>query len=1444
MQRISRIYVSHFGSPTAWYDHHVFQLDDPETHEATDTIFNLENAGGKTSLLSFIFSCFEPKLDRWLQHLQKRIHRFHEYFSRDGRPSFILIEWHMPARTAGAADYKLIIGQAVTIKDAVERSADVDRWFFAFEAVDGLILDDFPGPGLSTEPAKTMPEFVQWMHQAAKRSGGDFFHTKTQDDWTKHLENTRLLDIEMLRMQVDFNSNEGGMEEGFLTFNSEADLLRRFLTLTLDQERAATVRTGLAQTADKLKSRPRYEKQLEQLTKLQAVMAPFVDAAASYQASTEEHQATRRHAASLAAALRRGRDELRTSAQSRRQHAAVQDGVAEAAAMNAQLWTADVVAMKGLQLERTLARTRKQRDVAKAELEAGERQVRLLEGAKALTHVEATAEAVLELNGLMEAEVEGLKPARQQAEIQGALLNSALARAQAGEGRKEAQAKEAENAAGDLLKALNSEQTDIQVRLQALAKELGELVAFESAFKRERERLEGAGLLDESDGQVASAVSRLERQIEELEAQEQALREQIELLEEAERNHRQAAGEQSVLAANARSAQQPLRAFLAAGEALRDELAQMAVLRDAADAEAADPDSPVLLSELDELLAEAELQVGDRDVRLAQLRSDRGSIVETGLAGRSGDVDAVVRQLNGLGVRSARAANTYVAELRPNVHEAGSLVLSDPARFLGVVVAKGDWERLEQKRTDLRVRLAAPVTVAIASLDPHAASDDRVVLAPEDAAAFNKAAAQEVLKRLDARIGSVEEERLAYAERRVVGASARERLVRYQAEFGAARLRQASADVDRFEAEEAAASSRQQDLLKQAEQAKRQREEVDLQLRPLPGGIQERKSGLARLRDFQRDYEQPSVAKRLRVEQVQAQERVENVRQSELDAQKEEAERRRRGAIEDRIRHGNEVKALQIARNAIAYLDQGYPAEEQLRVKPRALETLRKTYDDAVALLLARTRDKVGVLADRLERAQGDEREARDAFAGEFADLPREELEPLRAVDFETELRERRLTNERLSSTSGQALAAYTVAETEHGLYWKGHKQRLAPTPQMQALDDAGLVEAIASTEADVAAATQTAAHATAEAAGAREQAAQAASSAERLNALHSSLGAAVARMPEDYDLLVLPPEAEQYTNELIRRHGDQKERVENLRGEAHRAFQRLSNAALSKDLVEVEAELARDIADSDFDLACSDRGRVLDLINDRMAAAKDTLKGMEPDFQNSVGELYNLTFEGISLLSRACDTTMPVAAPYVGGKPILKMKAKFSGIPVEGRKEAIRKYFSSLIATGVVPAKGADLVAQSLVVITGRQDLGIEILKMEQNEAHQYQLASELKGSKGQGTVIAMFLYLLISRLRSATLASAKRAGGGPLILDNPFAKVQTRALIDAQRLLAKEIGVQLIFFTANADYNILAGFRRVVRLRKSHMNSKSQRSHIEMVSATFEDFTSEPAA
>ena len=634
MQRISRLYVSHFGSPTAWYEHLLFDLTDPDTQQPTDVIFNLENAGGKTSLLSYVFSCFEPKQERWLQHLQEKSHRFAEYFARDGHPSFIMMEWDMPARAAGMSNYKLVIGQAVALKESAERGKETERWFFTFEAIGGMELETIPAPGLSMEPVRTMQEFVQWMHQAGKRAG-DFFLTKTQEDWIKHLRDTRLLDIELLRMQVDFNSNEGGMAEGFLTFNTEADLLRRFLLLTLDPEKSAAIRDAVAQTADKLKSKPKYERRLEQLTRLQSIMVPFAETATLYEAADIAQKDTQKQAAGLAAALRLRYEQRRQSAQEKQAYALVQDDIAKSSTDTATLLYADVVAMQGLQHDRNVTAAKDSRNSAKAALDEGKHHLRCIEGAKALIHVEATEMRVNELDALLESEREGLKPARQQAEIQGALLSSALHSAENTALERKRQAETAEAKTKSLIISIDGQKSALEKEIRELSIEKGQLDQFDGTYRHQRERLVQEQLLEQDDPDSQVAIERLEQQVEEQEAKLQSINDERLIQEELERNLRKQAGDAAIEANKAKAAQEPHRKFLANGEALRDDLGQLAVLCTAADAEQADPDSPVLLEALDQLLADAHREIGDRNVRLAQLKADRGSIVETGLAGRS-----------------------------------------------------------------------------------------------------------------------------------------------------------------------------------------------------------------------------------------------------------------------------------------------------------------------------------------------------------------------------------------------------------------------------------------------------------------------------------------------------------------------------------------------------------------------------------------------------------------------------------------------------------------------------------------------------------------------------------------------------------------------------------------------------------------------------------------
>lgn len=1438
MQRISRLYVSHFGSPTAWYDHLLFDLTDPDSLQPTDVIFNLENAGGKTSLLSYVFSCFEPKQDRWLQHLQEKSHRFSEYFARDGRVSFIVMEWDIAGQSS-LFESKLIIGQAVALRENIERGGDVERCFFAFSANDLMGLEAIPAPGLSTEPIQTMQEFERWMHQVSKYAG-DFFYTKTQDEWVKHLSNTRLLDIELLRMQVEFNSNEGGMAEGFLTFNTESDLLRRFLLLTLDPDKSQLVRDAVAQTSDKLKAKPKYECRLEQLTRLQSAMVPFSEAANYFGEAVAVQMNTQKQASGLAAALHLRNAERFQTAQDKQRYAQTQSEIATNSTETANLFKYDVVVIEGLQHNRKVVAAQNKKDSAKEELEQAKHHLRCIKGAKSLGHVLATGRQVNDLDAMVECEKEGLMPARQQAEIQGALLSSVLRFAEKASLENMQRAKDKEAEAKSLIGSINTKKESTNEEINALSSEEGGLKVFEDSYWIQRERLEKESLLEPNDASASVAIERIGKQINEetqtLEFLTNESREQGEL----ERDLRIQAGEAEAKASEVKAAQDAPKRFLADGEALREELRQLAVLRLAADSDEADPDSPILLESLNRLRVDANVEIADRNIRLAQLNADRDSIAETGLAGRNANVEDVVRNLQKSGIRSAKAANVYVAELRPDVDEARTLVLSDPARFLGVNVAQGEWSKVQQIAPTLKLNLSSPVTVAVASLDMRANCDDRLVLGPQDNAAFNKASAKHVRKLLDTRASELEEHRTIYEQRRDEASAAREHLIRYQAEYGIARLRQTEAEIERLEIDQQAALARHQEYSLQADQALARLIIIKDRLAPLPEKLVKLNAAIQRIKEFQNDYEVPLASKRTRLAEVQGllEEKRNQLEEFglQLSAAGEELDR----AKEESIQYHRDAEDLAEERNQIVFFDPAYPADEQLRKNPHDIESLRLTYRDAASTLQVQEQNRLGVLGEKLNNARKNHQDAKTAYDTDFSSLDKAELEPLSSLDFERAIRDQNKIAEQLDSAwikLGEELAGI---ETMRNTYWNEHKLNSRSFPNKQEKSDDELATALEEALTEITKLEAMIAKANEEAEKANSEANQAEMEVTQLRTLLGSLRAAIPEVSNEAEPILLPEyNVSTFANDLIERFRKQNEQLSTLRNKAHIAFRELTKAASTKDFVEIEPELARDIADSEFEAACSDQERILGLIEDRISATRDTLEGMKPDFENCVGELYNLTYEGIQLLNRACAKTMPITAPYVGGKPILKMKASFSGVSVDNRKDAIRHYLNGLIKNNMIPANGADLVAQCLTAICGRQELGLQVLKMEQNEVYQYQLAGELKGSKGQGTVIAMFLYLLISQLRADTQARTKRGGGGPLILDNPFAKVQTRALIDVQRLLAKEIGVQLIFFTANADYNILSGFRRVIRLRKSGANSKTNRSHIEMVSATFEDLT-----
>lgn len=188
-------------------------------------------------------------------------------------------------------------------------------------------------------------------------------------------------------------------------------------------------------------------------------------------------------------------------------------------------------------------------------------------------------------------------------------------------------------------------------------------------------------------------------------------------------------------------------------------------------------------------------------------------------------------------------------------------------------------------------------------------------------------------------------------------------------------------------------------------------------------------------------------------------------------------------------------------------------------------------------------------------------------------------------------------------------------------------------------------------------------------------------------------------------------------------------------------------------------------------------------------------------------------------------------------------MRANFSAVTLDMRRATMRNYLDVLADTLAIPSKGTDLIADAVARVYGKP-LGLHVLKMSVEETEQYVPVEKISNSGGEGVVMAMFLYLVINQLRAENHAQVQKNAGGPLILDNPFAKATTAALWRAQRLLASAMNVQLIFATALQDFNSIGEFQRFIRLRKAGQNTKTKRWHLQVANLQLTEAADEVAA
>jgi hypothetical protein len=1463
MPKISRVHLANCGFRTAWYEAVTFDLTEPGTGLPTDTIINLENGGGKTTLLGLVFSCFETSQERFLKHIQSKHNSFSQYFTHDGVPGFIVIEWLMPARSANGQPYKLVTGQAVSVRTTTE--TDVDRMFFSFEERADLRLEDIPASALSGAPATSMNDFSRWIHdQQKKHSGNVFISHNRQAEWQRHLKDERLIDLDMLRMQVNFSAQEGGFDTGFLDFKTESEFLRKFLFLTSDTTKAEEARRSVVAVCELHRRKPQLQRRRDQLKKFRISLTKFSDAAREYMEAVGTQKTMLISGAQLVKALQTRAFEHRKAQVAEVAFEKEQRNQAGAATRDGALFAAEWVTGTWVWHQKRTAQAKKHKDDADTLVSSLETQSKLLKAARLQQEILNMDVRIKELDTLATAEMTELKPARDHVEIQGALLRRALFIEESRLKDELAELDARSTWREERKTTLRSEKVKADADELRLTREQSELQTAENRRNARRLVLERDSVFANTDESADAAIERHEAGSQSHERERDYHLAAKDTARIQATQHRTDANVERVKGASLDEQVKGLQTYIGRGEAELERLAQLPALLSAGETDRVDPQSPALRPRLQDVITDSNRQKSLADVRLAELRATRQAIEDTGVAGYSHDVSLVVQGLHAAGVRSAKPFNEYIARAVDDVVKAQALLLSDPARYSGVCVAEAEFTRATGVSWHTR-KPGRPVIISIAALDTATAQDERLVVPPEDASAFNIAAAIRLAESLDNRLQEEEQRRSAYELRHAQSLMAAQELDTFAATYGNGQLPEAAVMRATLEEDASAARNRASDL-----EAKATIFDANTQQHDKSAAQEERlRSELAQaaqsVRQFQSEHEVGREGRLARLTETDQELAETRERKAEVDLAFEELQ----GAHDaDQIKRANTDVELRLAgeeRGRTAYYNKEYPAQEQLQQHPRSLTTLRELYEDALANYLTEEKARLGSLSERIQGVKEQRGGKIKEFTRDYSGVSVADLKPYLLLDHEAGLRtaEQQLGEARKEQV--EASGQHQSLLTESRKWYSSNKQSIGTaTSEFERQTAEELEFLLEDLRRKIDAANDRVRVANEEAnrasSRAQEKLREAESDEQNESILRSGMGlpdrpdpaliaaeigALVGETPQVPEPLVLDPNSSKQVSSLLAEYNGKNAGVSKLHTAARTSFEDLKSAAGDTTFREVDPDVALQMLQNDFSAACMDAPRLLEHLDDRISTTESTLTGMQADFDTCVEELLGVVRGAIATLNKACsqEKCVPSTAPYVGGKQVLKMRANFASVTLDMRRAAMRNYLDVLADTLTIPAKGTDLIADAVARIYGKP-LGLYVLKMSIEESEQYVPVEKISNSGGEGVVMAMFLYLVINQLRAENHAQVQKNAGGPLILDNPFAKATSAALWRAQRLLAAAMNVQLIFATALQDFNSIGEFQRFIRLRKAGQNTKTKRWHLEVANLQLSDAADKVAA
>lgn len=1437
MYKINRAYVGNFGYRDAWYDGLTVDFRSTLTGEPTHTILKAPNGTGKTSLLGFVFSCFEPQIKRFLPHLNDPSRHFHHYFDGHGLPGIALIEFLLPRHT-GQEGKRLVVGQACAM-----HAGQPSRIFFSFEESEGLSFEQVPGPKLRADGrvSRSIDDFSRWAQEMRSRYPGNFQPFESQAKWQDHLDRERGLDPYLFRVQLELSRREGAVDEGLLRFGSESDFLKMFFGMVLSEERGMKVREAVALACQKLKDYPRYEKQLAELGSLSNMLLPFAREADGLAAANARVAKLTADARAMAASLQVLKERFEGAREQEEQLAKTKGKEAEQRRKASEAAGGAVEALEAEKLERAARRARDAESLALKASNDAEKAIQYLDAAQLLERIEEAADRIRRVTRQITEEGQGLADFEREARETGAVFRYALALAES-EARSSAgrHHEKATIALGEANR-LDEENLKLQGELLGLERKRSALQQVQNQFEQGLAGLGNEGLVNRAVGErAADAISRHSQAV----AAARSDRTRFEQEAQSRRAHGQKlAGELAGVReglGQLRAQQQVKDELFENGVAKRDELSELPVLCQAAgNAERIDPESASTMLALESFLARLALEISRINIRSAELDADDKSLEISDLASAGADVETVVAKLKELGVASAKPFAHYIAKVEPEASRARAMVLSNPGRYLGVAVASEDDLATARSIAGQPPTLSRPIVVSLYSDQPDTQTAGHVVVPAASDAVYNFEAAEAFAKRLKKESTELagRAEQLSRLQRE--GLRAKQVLEDYLAQYGDGKLAGIRAEVDRLAGEIRAAEVQAEALNGQIQSATNEAERLDGLAREKAAETERLAAWLARLREFEKQFEATEPERRTEIAALTR--RITAIEQQRASNSTGAEAARRLG-------NGELVKVEQFTQEAQGYgversgviLDhedekraaEGYRNDSQtLTVYRDRYQQARRAYDTAVE-------NRLGRLKADLDHAEADHRRYEGDYRNKFPDKDDflAEAKCLIGADYKTEMARRRSVKESKAAAHVRASTDRALAEDAQRKHHGGRKYSGAVFEGSAEMSDGVLEEKIAAKTQTRDKADEDARLASNAAAEARQRAMN---NGHCVNDIGRARGGLLAILGSDQigepdDSLLGKGIA------LVEDAQPLSQSVNEARGEAtaaerksRQAYARVDKVARSDSFAHALPALAAQFSRNTFETACDDRTGLTEAIGQQIAATKSARDAVQADFDACLSELQGFCNDALDALKAATRKRLPDSVPHYGGKEVLLMKSIAATMTAEVRRGMLEGYLKNLIADNRIPENGAQLAADAVVTLHGGQPLGLKLIRVTQHQRLEYDEISKISSSGGEKVTAAMLLYFVVVKLRAEN--RAKRADGGPLILDNPFAKMNMESLWRAIRSLADAVGVQCIFATIIEDKNALSVFDKLIELRAGPVNRRTDRRHVEAVDVTF---------